>query len=88
MIFNYRTAKRASYYRAVFKSVSGEAVLADLKRFCRPIDPCIVVGSNGQTDIYATGLLAGKQEVFWRIAGHLNLDDAQLLKLKETLDDE
>jgi hypothetical protein len=88
MIFNYRTIKRVSFYKAAFNSISGQAVLADLKRFCRPMDPCIVVGSNGQTDTYATGLLAGKQEVFWRIAGHLNLDESQLIKLKESLDDE
>lgn len=88
MIWNYRTAKRVSYYKAIFKGQFGDAVLADLKRFCRPHDPCIVVGSNGQTDSYATGMLAGRQEVFWRIAGHLNIDDAQLLKLKEQLEDD
>jgi hypothetical protein len=45
-----------------------------------------VVGSNGQTDVYATGMMAGRQETFWRIAHHLHLDDSQLLKLKEDLD--
>lgn len=80
--------RRSSYYRAVFGSPSGQEVLADLKRFCKPTDPTIVVGKDGQTDVYATALLAGRQEVFWRIAGHLNMDDAHLLKLKETAHDD
>jgi hypothetical protein len=82
-----RILKRKSYYRDAFKGTSGREVLADLKRFCHAIEPSIVVG-NGQTDVYATGMRAGRQEVFWRIAGHLNLDDAQLLNLKETVDND
>lgn len=80
--------RRRSFYRDVFKpgSASSEMVLADLRRFCKVGEPPLVTG-NGQTDVYATGMVAGRQEVFWRIASHLHLDDAQLLKLKETYDD-
>lgn len=83
-----RILKRRSYYRSVFGTDHGKAVLADLRKFCRAMEPPIIIGSNGQTDIYATGMAAGRQEVFWRIAGHLNLDDAQLLKIKETIENE
>ena len=38
---------------------------------------------QGCTDLYATGMVAGRQEVFARIVAHLHLDDSQLLKLKE-----
>lgn len=65
---------------------AGQEVLADLRRFCRVGEPPLVVGRDGQTDVYATGMAAGRQEVFWRIASHLHLDDAQLLKLKETVE--
>lgn len=89
MNFVQRLLRRRSHYRYVFLQTgsSGEAVLADLRRFCKAGEPALQLG-NGQTDIYATGMLAGRQEVFWRIASHLHLDDAQLLKLKETLDDD
>jgi hypothetical protein len=88
--FIEKLLRRRSYYRHVFVSTgsAGEAVLADLRRFCRAGEPPIVLGRDGQTDVYATGMAAGRQEVFWRIAHHLHLDDAQLLKLKETIDDD
>ena len=90
MRFIEKLLRRRSHYRHVFTSTgaSGEAVLADLRRFCRAGEPPIVLGRDGQTDVYATGMAAGRQEVFWRIAHHLHLDDAQLLKLKETIDDD
>lgn len=84
--FVQKLLRKRSHYRHVFGSPSGEAVLADLRRFCKAGEPALQLG-NGQTDIYATGMIAGRQEVFWRIASHLHLDDAQLLKLKETYDD-
>lgn len=85
----HRIVKRRSHYRRVFNDTgsSGAFVLADLRRFCKAGEPPIVIGQNGQTDIYATGMAAGRQEVFWRIASHLHLDDAKLLQIKETLDD-
>lgn len=84
-----RLLKRRSFYRHVFIQTGGpgEAVLQDLRKFCRAGEPALVLGRDGQTDVYATGMVAGRQEVFWRIASHLHLDDAQLLKLKETIDD-
>lgn len=89
MNFVQRLLRRRSHYRHVFlqTGASGEAVLADLRRFCKAGEPALQLG-NGSTDVYATGMIAGRQEVFWRIASHLHLDDAQLLKLKETLDDD
>lgn len=89
MNFIQRLLKRRLHYRHVFgaDNQSARHVLADLRRFCKPDQPAMVLGGNGQTDVYATGVAAGKQEVFWRIAHHLNLDDSDLLKLKETLDD-
>lgn len=87
--FLSQVLKRRQHYRHVFQGTgrSGDFVLSDLRKFCRAGEPALQVG-NGQTDVYATGMIAGRQEVFWRIAHHLHLDDAQLLKLKETLDDD
>ena len=79
-----RILGRRKHYRATFKTMSGDAVMADLRRFCRAGEPALILDKEGRTDVYATGMLAGRQEVFWRIASHLELDDAQLLKLKET----
>jgi hypothetical protein len=86
----HKIIKLRSHYRAVFKggSLSSDVVLADLRRFCKAGQPPIVLGGNGQTDIYATGMAAGKQEVYWRIAHFLHLDDAKLLQLKETIEND
>lgn len=83
-----RTLRRRSFYRHVFigTGAPGTEVLADLRRFCKVGQPPLQVGGNGQTDVYATGMQAGRQEVFWRIASHLHLDDAALLKAKEAID--
>ena len=84
-----RILRRRSHYRATFKpGASTDAVLADLKRFCHIGKGARVVGGNGQTDHYATGMEAGRQEVFHRIVGHLDIDDAQLLNLKEQANDD
>lgn len=80
-----RILKRRSYYRAVFNNVPGNAVLADLRRFCRAGEPALTTAQDGHTDIYATGMAAGRQEVFWRIVHHLDLDDTKILQLKETI---
>lgn len=48
----------------------------------------MVVAKDGHTDIYATGVEAGRQEVFRRIVGHLDIDDSQLLNLKEEAQNE
>ena len=79
--------KRRSFYRDIFQSISGEAVLADLRQFCKAGQPALVVGRDGQTDVYATGMVAGRQEVFWRIVTHLNMDDSKLLNLKDFSND-
>jgi hypothetical protein len=81
--------RRRSHYRAIFQpSPSRDAVLADLRRFCRMDKVPRVTDMQGRTDIYATGIEAGRQEVFQRIVGHLNIDDAQLLQLKEQAHDD
>ncbi len=85
-----RVLRRRAHYRHVFMGTakSGEFVLADLRRFCRAGEPPIVLAQDGHTDLYATGMAAGRAEVFWRIANHLHLDDAKILQLKETLNDD
>ena len=82
--------RRRSHYRAVFdRGMSGHAVLADLKRFCRGMSSPVVISPKAQTvDPIATGIAIGRQEVFLRIISHLNIDDAELLKLKEEVNDE
>lgn len=84
-----RLIDRRMHYRHTFSADnrSAQIVLADLKKFCKAGQPPLVVASNGQTDVYATGMAAGRQEVFWRIAHHLHLDDADLMKLKEHIDE-
>jgi hypothetical protein len=81
-----RTLRRRSNYRATFQTQSGKEVLADLKRFCRGMQPPLVLGDGG-VDTHGTAVAIGRQEVWLRIVAHLHLDDSQLMNLKETSDD-
>ncbi len=79
--------RRRGHYRAVFESESGKAVLADLKRFCGYMEsPAVVSQLRQKVDIEATFIRIGRQEMFQRIITQLNIDDAQLLRLKEAAD--
>jgi len=73
----------------VFETVSGKAVLADLRRFCRYGESPLVVSSIRQeSDQFATAVNIGRQEAFSRIAHMIHLDDAQLINLKEEAQNE
>ncbi len=78
-----RIFKRRSHYRAVFSGQSGDVVLADLRRFSRYGEPPLVLDNNNATDMYATGMMAGRQDMFSRIINHLHLNEEQVLKLRE-----
>lgn len=76
--------RRRGHYRAVFESDSGKVVLADLKRFSGYMEsPAIVSQLRQKVDVEATFIRIGRQEMFQRIVTQLNIDDAQLLRLKE-----
>jgi hypothetical protein len=84
-----RILKRRSHYRAVFHpGVHTDVVLADLRRFCFGNAPTIKLDGNGAVDPLACVAAAARQEVWLRIINHLNLDDSQLLKLKEEAQNE
>jgi len=71
---------RKQMYVRTFKSPTGEAVLADLARFCR---------SNKSTfhvDPRVSAVLQGRHEVFLRITQHLGLTPEQLLNLYDGAD--
>lgn len=79
--------RRRGHYRAVFESDSGKAVLADLKRFSGYLEsPAVVSPLRQKVDIEATFIRIGRQEMLQRIITQLNIDDAQLLRLKEAAD--
>ena len=84
-----RILRRRSHYRAVFRTPSGERVLADLKRFCRADSSSVMVSpQSGMIDTHAMAVNEGRREVWLRIATHLHLNDADLLRLQEQRDDE
>lgn len=84
------TLRRRSHYRATFKpGASTDAVLADLRRFCRFGETPIAVSAvMQQVDPIATAKNIGRAEVFSRIVHFLHIDDSQLLKMKEQADDD
>jgi len=84
-----RILRRRSHYRAVFGTPSGAQVLADLKRFCRAHASSVIVSpQSGMIDTHAMAVNEGRREVFLRIASHLHLNDADLLRIKEETQDE
>lgn len=67
-------ARRSNYLRA-FSSPDGQRVLCDLIHFCRGAQTVWAV------DPREHALLTGRNEVWQRIAQHLNLSSTELFKL-------
>ncbi len=67
---------RQELYRRVFAGPHGQAVLADLARFCRVYTTTFVRG-----DAHASALGEGRREVFNRIAGLIALDEEGYARL-------
>lgn len=66
---------RKGAYEAAFAGPTGEAVLADLAKFCRANE------STFHPDPHVAARLDGRREVWLRIQSHLKMTDDQLLKL-------
>jgi hypothetical protein len=67
---------RRRAYQLTFGSPAGNEVLADLVKFCRGIETCVVPGDHDRTLI-----LEGRREVFLRLTDHLHLTSEQLYAL-------
>lgn len=65
---------RKRNYQTTFAGVGGEAVLADLARFCRADE------STFNTDARISALMEGRREVWLRITKHLNLSPDELAR--------
>ncbi len=78
-----RIFRRRRAYRHIFKGEFANIVLADLKRFSRYGQPPISTDDKGATDMYKTGLIAGRQEVFSRILHHLHISDEKLINMRD-----
>lgn len=68
-------ADRQRAYLLVFKTVAGEAVLADLATFCRANETCVVPGNRDLTYV-----LEGRREAYLRIRAHLDSTLEQLVE--------
>lgn len=79
---------RRRAFRRLFLNGAGEIkaeaipVLADLRRFCKG------TVSTFDPDPRVHAMLEGRREVFWRIIGFLNVDEAEVLKLVEAYETE
>ncbi len=65
---------RKRNYQTTFAGVGGQAVLADLARFCRADE------TTFDTDPRVSALLEGRREVWLRITKHLNLTPDELVQ--------
>jgi hypothetical protein len=81
--------KRRMAYRAVFTpggelGPAAHIVLSDLRKFCRATTtPAVVSPISQQTDVNASFIAIGRQEVWHRICQYIHIDDADLYKLVE-----
>jgi hypothetical protein len=73
---NYLRRRRRDYQLTFKHAVPGQNVLADLAKFCRANETCVIPDNRDLTLI-----LEGRREVWLRIANHLNLSDEQLYAL-------
>jgi hypothetical protein len=86
----HKLIKRRYSYRAIFLDETGRLkftaapAMADLKRFCYADKPTVLVSpKTGAIDPLAMAHAEGRREVWLRIQHYLQLDEDQLLKLKE-----
>ena len=85
-IFKKLLVRRRTQYRNLFLTDDGElnyaaeAVLADLKVFCRADRSSFTKG-----DPHATSLLEGRREVWNRIQEYLNMEESSIRSLAEKL---
>lgn len=70
--FDFLRRRKTDYQLAFKQSVYGQAVLADLAKFCRANDTCF------HEDPRMHAVLEGRREVWLRITRHLNLTTEQL----------
>lgn len=68
--------ERKVAYQITFGSQAGQAVLNDLKPFCRATRTCVVPGESDMTYV-----LEGRREVYLRIREHLDLTPEELFDL-------
>lgn len=70
--------RKQDYHQAFnLKSISCQRALADLARFCRALPGQTVYDPDQRTH----ALLTGRNEVFKRIANHLNLSEDDLYSI-------
>ena len=85
--------RRRRAYRSAFLdsqgrlTTHGEAIIADLKRFCRFEQSITVISPvSRQTDVPASFQAEGRREVLNRILAHLHVSDADLVRIQEQIE--
>lgn len=77
-LWNLRGAFRRTFLQADGKPTpDAVVVLSELRRFCYGGKPIVKQGLQG-VDSHASMVAAGRQEVYFRIAELLNIDDSDL----------
>ena len=74
-LLDFLAIRKRDYVLTFRKTLSGQAVLRDLARFCRARQTCY------HPEEFMRGVLTGRREVWLRINDHLNLSEAQLAEL-------
>jgi len=85
LMFARRRAYRALFLDAKGKMTpAGEAIVADLARFCRVHTSTTVVSPVTRTvDTHASMQAEGRREVFNRLTYYLNLTEQQIYQMME-----
>lgn len=76
--WNLRNAARALFWHGERDPKAIRPILDELREFCHADSVPLAVDRNGATDLYQTGIIAGRLETWRRIQMILNLTDDQL----------
>lgn len=75
--------RKRQVYKSTFGTQDGQRVIEDLKRFCRAEGICANIDN-----VYATYVCEGRREVWLRIQKFLSIDDGDIYKLAEEIEDD
>lgn len=84
---------KANAYKRIFLkdkqlTQDGRYVMEDLAKFCRAnVSTTIVSPVSRVVDPIASAQAEGRREVYLRLKWHLNIDDADFMKIEETEND-
>ena len=75
-------SRKKQSYQLTFGPSYGRVVIADLAKFCRAYDDCVVFNRDGSINTEQTFMLNGRREVWLHLQHYLNLPAEKLAEMQ------